>query len=125
MACHTALPCFTLGKAREGRIGGLRGQRGNIVWDKQRRREKPARSTSVDEALDSLIILYRSSFVANFSNLFAVTVLSPRFRRKSRGERRTTTAERGTGTRFPSLCAPQRTEKKRDFVVLPLQGICS
>lgn len=47
----------------------------------------------VDEALDSLIILYRGSLAANFGNLFAVTVLSPHFRRKSRGERRTMAAE--------------------------------
>jgi len=36
----------------------------------------------VDEAFVSLIVFYRCAFVANFSNLFAVTVLSPRFRWK-------------------------------------------
>lgn len=84
----------------------------------------------VDEALDSLIILYHGSLAANFGNLFAVTVLSPPFRRKSRGGRRTTRTKgrRGvgcTGTRFPSPCAPQRTEKKRNFVAPSLRGICS
>ena len=41
----------------------------------------------MNEAFVSLIVFYRCAFVANFSNLFAVTVLSPRFRWKLSGRR--------------------------------------
>lgn len=77
------LPCFALGKfVKTGGkgTGVVRGKQhgdGSVV-----QRDHP----NADEALSTpLIIFYRRSLAANLGNLFAVTVLSPRFRRKLRG----------------------------------------
>lgn len=76
----------------------------------------------MDEAFVSLIVFYRCSLVANFSNLFAVTVLSPRFRQKLEKGRKGGVKDEGTkrgwagrNLVFVSRARPNELKRNEEF----------